>query len=133
MPARGLRIAAGVMSAIFVLSAGVQWNDPDPVGWIALYGSAAVLAALAASGRLPWIPNLAMLALSATLTAAWVPSLFGARPEAFQSFEMQADEDEAPREAGGLALVTLWSAFQTCHAQRVKKARRQRRRAGGES
>ena len=115
---RGYRITAGVFCAVFILSAAVQWNDPDPLAWIALYGIAAVLAGAGAMGRLPVAPNLGAAALFVLLTLLWVPSLGGARSEAFTSFEMKASRDERPRETVGLAICASFSVFQAAVAWR---------------
>jgi hypothetical protein len=121
-----LRALAAVLCGLFLLSAGVQVNDPDPALWVALYGLAAVLAALCAAGRLPFWPNLAALVLFLTLFLAWSPTLFGARSEAFTSFEMRAAGDEEPREAIGLLLCAGWSTVQTFAAWRRSTLKRQR-------
>ncbi len=113
MPRRGFRTAAGAMSLVFVASAAVQWNDPDPLIWMALYGLAAVLAGTAAAGRVPLAPNVAAFILFVALTALWLPSLETARPEAFTSLKMKASRDEAPRETIGLALCAVWSLVQS--------------------
>jgi hypothetical protein len=117
-----LRALAAVMCALFLLSVAVQWNDPDPWLWMPLYGLAAALAGLGAAGRLPLAPNAGALALYLALFALWAPSLFGARGEAFTSFTMRAEADEAPREALGLALCALWSAVQTAAARYSRRA-----------
>jgi len=106
------------MCGVFLLSVAVQWNDPDPHLWMPIYGLAAALAGMAAAGRLPLWPNAAALGVFLALFALWAPSLVGARHEAFESFHMLAPEDEAPREAGGLALCALWSAVQTLAARK---------------
>ncbi len=121
MPGRGLRIAAGVMCAVFVASASVQWNDPDPLVWIGLYGLAALLAGAAAAGQVPLVPNAGAFVLFVVLTALWLPSLQTARPEAFASLEMKESRDEEPRETIGLALCALWSLVQTRHAWRHRR------------
>ena len=46
-----LRIAHGVMTVLFLISAAVQYNDPSPAPWIALYLAAATATGLAAAGR----------------------------------------------------------------------------------
>lgn len=117
-PGRVFRAAAGAMCGVFLLSVAVQWNDPDPWLWMPIYGLAAALAGLAAAGRTPLAANAAALVLYLGLFALWAPSLGGARHEAFESWQMLAAEDEAPREAGGLALCALWSAVQTVVARR---------------
>jgi len=114
----GFRLAAGLMAVLFVFSAAVQWNDPDPALWIALYGVAAVLAAAAALGTLPLPPNAAAAVLFTLLFLWWAPSLVGARAEAFESVEMQEAGDEEPREALGLLLCAAWSGAQSVAAWR---------------
>lgn len=42
-----------ILAVLFTLFAAVQHNDPDPLGWIAVYGAVAVLCGLAALGRAP--------------------------------------------------------------------------------
>lgn len=118
-----LRASAAILCGLFLLSVGVQYNDPDPGFWIAVYGLAAVLAGLCAAGRLPLWPNLAALVLFGALFLAWSPSLFGARSEAFTSFEMRALGDEEPREAIGLLLCAAWSAVQTGAAAKRRAGR----------
>ena len=109
---RGSRIAAGGMTALFVVSAAVQWNDPDPAYWIAIYGVAALLAARAAQGQLPLIPNAAAFVLYAILAARALPDLLGARQAAFTHWHMLAASDEVAREAGGLLICAAWSGVQ---------------------
>ena len=117
-PGRMFRAAAAAMCGLFLLSVAVQWNDPDPWLWMPIYGLAALLAGQGAAGRLPFAANAAALVLYLVLFAIWAPSLVGARHQAFESWHMQAPEDEAPREAGGLALCAVWSAIQTLAARR---------------
>lgn len=106
---------------MFVVSAAVQWNDPDPLAWIGLYGLAAVLAGAAARGRVPLAANLAAFALFILLTALWLPSLETARAEAFTSVQMKASRDEEPRETVGLALAAVWSLVQSREAWRQRR------------
>ncbi len=115
-----MRAIAAAMSALFALSAAVQWNDPDPVSWIAIYLVAAGLAALAATGRLPLAPNAVAFVVFLVLAGIWAPSLANARREAFSSFAMQAASDEEPREFVGLALCTVWTGVQTLLAARAR-------------
>ena len=115
---RGYRITAGFFCAVFILSAAVQWNDPDPLAWIALYGLAATLAGAGAIGRLPVGPNIGAAGLFVLLTLLWMPSLGGARSEAFTSFELKASRDERPRETVGLAICAGFSVLQAAIAWR---------------
>ena len=36
--------ATALFAILCLVSAGLQWNDPDPAQWMALYGAAMVLA-----------------------------------------------------------------------------------------
>jgi hypothetical protein len=119
--APAFRIAAAAMAALFVVSAALQWNDPDPAYWIAIYGVAALLAARAAQGQLPIGPNVAALVVFSVLALRALPDLLGARPEAFTHWKMMAASDELAREAGGLAICALWSALQTAFALRARR------------
>ncbi len=44
-----LRAAAGAFALLFVLSALLQLNDPDPVMWVAVYGLVADAGGLTSS------------------------------------------------------------------------------------
>lgn len=105
-----VRVAAGVFTAVFLLCAAVQWNDPDPLRWILAYLVAAMLSAAAATGRKLLLPN----ALAAGVFTIWFLSLAStigaADTEAFTSFKMKEDRHEEPREAIGLALCAAWTA-----------------------
>ena len=117
-----MRIAAGIMCAVFVLSAIVQLNDPDPLLWIVLYGAAALLAGAAATGRIPFWPNAVATAVFVVLTFWWLPSLSDARSQAFTEFKMVDQSDEEPRETVGLAVCAGWSAVQAAYAWRRRAA-----------
>jgi len=117
---RALRIAAGVMTALFLVSVAVQWNDPDPAYWMAIYGVAALLAARAAQGQLPLVPNAAACAVFSALALRALPDLLGAREEAFTHWHMLAARDEVAREAGGLSICALWTGVQTVFAWRAR-------------
>jgi hypothetical protein len=115
---RAFRVAAGAMTAVFVVSAAVQWNDPDPGYWIAIYGVSAILAARAAQGQLPLVTNALALSAFALLAARALPDLLAAREAAFTHWHMLAPRDEVAREAGGLLICALWSGLQTALAWR---------------
>jgi hypothetical protein len=121
MPPRSFRILAALMCGVFLFSAAVQWNDPDPWLWMPLYALAAGLAGLGAAGKLPLRPNVAASALFVALLVLWAPSLIDARTDAFTHWRMQSPADEEAREAGGLALCALWSAVQTAVAFRARR------------
>lgn len=106
-----MRVLSGFFAGVFLLSAAVQWNDPDPFVWIAGYLVAAGLSLAACLGRIPVLPN----AVAAIGFGLWFLSLAGTIPgapsEAFTSFEMRDTGHEEPREAVGLLICAIWTGF----------------------
>ena len=102
--------ANAVMLLAFVFSAAVQVNDPDPVGWMAVYGAAAVVCALELKRRVrPLFPAL-LAATALTWSATIAPRVLGKVRfgEMFAEFEMRNAGVEESREMYGLLIVALW-------------------------
>ncbi|HEX8693799.1 MAG TPA: transmembrane 220 family protein [Longimicrobium sp.] len=107
---RAFRLINLPMAALFVFAAAVQYNDPDPLRWMALYLAAAAACGLAAAGRLPrWLPAAVGLAALAW-AAALAPGVWGrVRPgDLFAEWEMANTAVEEARETGGLLIVAAW-------------------------
>ncbi len=107
-----LRVANWVMLMAFLFSVVVQYNDPDPVRWMLLYGLAALNCLLSLRGRLRWpLPSVVgtVALLWALLLAPGVigKTTFGSL---FESFEMANTVVEEAREMGGLLIVAAWMA-----------------------
>ena len=103
-----------LMTAAFAFSAAVQWNDPDPIPWMAIYGAASAASAWAAlrPAGYPWwfAAGIAVVALIWSL--ALLPQVLGKVRfrELFESWEMKSPRVEVAREAGGLLIVAGWMA-----------------------
>lgn len=98
---------------IFLLSALVQYNDPDPVKWIAIYLSGVVMCILNLIHRQRvWLPP-TLLLISLVWIAFLLPGVFsqGSLSEIADSPFMKVRPIEEAREAGGLLLVALWAAI----------------------
>ncbi len=112
MPAMGLRVASAVWALVFFASAVVQYNDPDPIQWMAVYGAAAVISAIAVfrPGRPAW----GWPALVAAVAFAWafsiVPRVVGkiGLADLFATMKAGTPAIEESREAIGLAMVATW-------------------------
>ena len=65
------RVAAAILTLAFVVFALLQLNDPDPIGWTAIYGAAAVAWGLAAAGRPVWPLGAAV----GVVAGAWAASM----------------------------------------------------------
>ena len=95
----------------FVLSALVQFNDPDAGPWIALYLAAAAMCVAAWRGSLARPAAWLLLVICAVWIATLLPALGPVSlSEIFESVSMRTQAVEEAREIGGLALVVSWSA-----------------------
>lgn len=107
------RLLSGVMAALFALGAAVQYNDPDPWRWIAIYAAAAVVSGVAgAEGRL----SAAWPAVVGGIAAVWGVTVvvgvegFAVYGSMFDAWEMAAVPVEEAREATGLVVIACWMA-----------------------
>jgi hypothetical protein len=95
----------------FVLSAIVQYNDPDALIWIAIYVAAAGMCLAQHLNHQPrWLPPL--LLVICLIWIAWLlPSIIGqvSLAEVVESISMQTRAVEEAREIGGLAIVAFWA------------------------
>ena len=104
------RAANWLMLLMFVFSVVVQYNDPDPVKWIAIYGLAAIACFLEIRGR----GSLGLPGVLGAVTLVWgVVLLRGVIGrvrigDLFEEWEMQNMAVEVAREAGGLLIVAVW-------------------------
>jgi Transmembrane family 220, helix len=100
------------MMVLFLFSVAVQYNDPDPLRWMAIYGAAAVACVSALRNSLhPAVSaTIGVVALAWTVTLA--PGVWGqvGFSELFQEFEMASPLIEEAREMGGLLIVAAWMA-----------------------
>ena len=117
------RIVAGFFALVFGLSIAVQFNDPDPALWIAIYAVAAVLATAAVFGRFWLVPTGAALACYLVLIGIWSPALADSSWAAFQVFGMSSLEEEEVREFWGLAICGVWTAALFWKAWRESRTR----------
>jgi hypothetical protein len=105
--------------AMFLFSVAVQFNDPDPVRWVAIYGFAAIacIGELTRNERWSLPAGICLIALS--WAASVVQHVHGVSiGDLFAEFEMKNEMIEQAREAGGLMIVALWMAVLTVSAFR---------------
>lgn len=107
----GWLIALNVVFAlVFVLSAALQYNDPDPVRWVVMYLAAAASTIMALHLRRGWIAAGAV-GLVAAVWGGWLwHEVIG--EVLFSDFWRKMSEKggrvEVMREAGGLTIVCTW-------------------------
>ena len=118
-----MRVFHGLMALLFVVAVVVQWNDPDPIPWVLMYGAAASLAAMGTLG-IPPRETAVFLGLIASLWAAsLLPSAvkFDASTTEWQMKAGDIIEEEA-RECGGLLLVTVSAVALVMDANRRRRS-----------
>ena len=109
--------------AVFVLSVLVQYNDPDPLPWMVMYGLAAVACLLYLIGRLPWLlaAGVGAVALVWMLTLL-LPVFTGTGDIGFSAVfgttDMINERVELVREAGGLGIILFWMVVLTLLTRR---------------
>lgn len=106
-----LRIANGFMLVLFVSWAGFQYNDPDPLTWIFVYGAAALGCLLFFFGRLPRYTALAYVLLCLGGALYLLIRVISGHEFIF---------DEQGREMMGLLFSGGWIAF-LVHRSRTSK------------
>ena len=112
------------MAALFALAAAVQWNDPDPTRWMAVYGAACAISLMAARGR---PPHRAMAATLAAIAMAWAiatsDNVGGGNSylHMFDAWEMKTPAIEEAREATGLVIVAGWMLVVAVTSHRLRR------------
>lgn len=106
------KVVNWAMLAAFIFSVVVQYNDPDPVRWMLIYGLAALACILELRGRLKWYLPAAVGAIAFGWAVSLAPHVIGKTTfgEMFQSFEMINTVVEEAREMGGLLIAAGWMA-----------------------
>jgi Transmembrane family 220, helix len=97
------------MTIIFLLCAVVQYNDPDPMQWMTIYGVAAAACVLALRGRLSALVAALIAAAALTWAAAVARGVVGRISLAeILTLSNVAPLAEEGRETLGLLMVGLW-------------------------
>ena len=112
---KALVVATGLMAAVFLLCVAVQYNDPDPIWWMAIYGLAAAACILYLARRLPPALSAGIGIVALIWAARLAPAVIGqvSPSEIFASIEMKSAAVEVAREMGGLLIVACWMAVLT--------------------
>jgi hypothetical protein len=117
-----MTICNAIFLLIYLLSAAVQYNDPDGIVWAAMYLAAAAMCALQFRRNPPrWLAPV-LVAISVVWIGVLLPHILGqvTLEEIFASISMRTRAVEEAREIGGLLLVILWAAV-LWHRQRAAR------------
>ncbi|HLL23403.1 MAG TPA: transmembrane 220 family protein [Kofleriaceae bacterium] len=115
------RAASYIMAALLAVCVVLQYNDPDPVRWMTMYGAAMLVAA-----ALPTRPKLAPIGfLVAAIALAWgaylVHDVWGRMQvgDLVGKMSEKGGAVEVGREVGGLAIAGVWLAFASAYCRRA--------------
>jgi hypothetical protein len=118
------KVVTILMTGLLLLSALVQWNDPDPFRWIVCYSVTAIITLCSLIRPLP--PSIPLIwGLLVLLSSLFVGIDFLMSEEQFEwdSFwnvmAMKNEAVELGRELGGLLLVTGWMSVLTWKMKKV--------------
>jgi hypothetical protein len=108
-----LALSNGLLGLVFALSAAVQYNDPDPLRWAILYGSAALACLLFGLGRASRLLTALVCGASLLWAALLAPRVLpqAAFRDLFRSMKAQTPSIELSRELLGLLIVAGWMAL----------------------
>ncbi len=107
--ATSFRLLSALAIALFCLASAVQWNDPDPLRWAALYAAAAVVTARVVWGGMGAVIPAALGAIALVWAVALLPAAMRSSfPELFRTWQMMGPAVEVGREALGLLIVAVW-------------------------
>jgi hypothetical protein len=109
---------------LFLFGALVQYNDPDPLRWMAIYLAASVSCFLAGFNNIGWQFPAAVAVIALVWALIWAPQAFpNVRfGEMFEAWEMKSVRVEEGREMYGLLIIfvvmtilaiTRWFATRT--------------------
>ena len=124
MQSRAFGVANRVMAVLFLISAVLQFNDPDPLRWAAIYGAAGFACLAAGRFRYSW-PLPAGVGVAAMVWAAWLsPILTQVRfRDLARAMHAGSPSIELGREFLGLLIVHVWMAFLVVVALREPRSR----------
>ena len=107
-----LKILNLIFLLAFLLAALFQYNDPDPIRWVAIYIAAATLCKLQHCNQITPIFPVLLLIICLVWIGMLVPSLTQgvAWTDILDSLAMKTKAVEEASEIGGLVLVASWSA-----------------------
>jgi hypothetical protein len=112
-----------IFLALFVFSVLVQYNDPDPLVWMIIYGLAAVACVVAIKRPAHWqLPGVLLLG-NLLWAASIAPRVWGRVrfAELFEAWEMKDLRVEEAREFGGLLMVAAWMFVLFCQARLTQR------------
>jgi len=102
-----------VMAALLAVCVVLQYNDPDPIRWMAIYGAGAALSAALPRRRAAALPAVILGLLGLAWSAYLASRVWGVivPSDLWLKMSEKGGAVEEGREAGGLAIEGAWFVF----------------------
>jgi hypothetical protein len=116
-------ILNGLMAALFIFAAALQYNDDDIIRWMAIYLAAAGCCIAAHFGKLkPWVPvAVTVISVGWSVIYAMRGALGMPLGQMFATWEMKNEQIVEEREMFGLLIVAGWMIVLAVAARRRTK------------
>jgi len=107
------RYVAYAMAALLAVSVALQYNDPDPIRWMLIYGAGAAVSIALPHKRAAWVVGF-VVGLAALAWAIYLLTVVWGRMELSDLTSKMSEKGgavEQGREAGGLGIEAVWLLF----------------------
>ncbi|MDA0345929.1 MAG: transmembrane 220 family protein [Verrucomicrobia bacterium] len=114
-----MKILNWILCFLFLLSAVLQYNDPDPVIWMLMWGATGVACLLFALKKLPNLMPMIVGGIALVWALILLPKIIGTYEdilwnEVFMQASMSNITVEWVREMGGLLIIAIWMGVLLC-------------------
>jgi transmembrane protein TMEM220 len=117
---RWFKLPCWVMAALFAVYVALQYNDPDPIRWMLIYGAAMVISVLLPMKRQASLAGYAVGALALIWAAILVYGIWGkvSLSDVVEKMSEKGGAVEEEREAGGLLIEGVWLVLASFYRSR---------------
>lgn len=105
-----MQVLCYFMAVLFLISAILQYNDPDPAMWMLIYLVATVFSVLTPHRKMSSFLYLGVIAICLVWIAIISPDMWGhiGFGEMFEEMKATKPLVEIGREVGGLLIIAIW-------------------------
>jgi hypothetical protein len=118
-------VSSWVFACLFAVCVALQWNDPDPIRWMLVYGAAAVAAAMMPHRTEARRLGVVVAGVAAVWAIYLVLGIWGkvSLSDFWHKMSEKGGAVEEEREAGGLLIVATWLAVAGWFSLRLQRGR----------
>ncbi len=109
-----------LMAALFAVCVVLQYNDPDPIRWMLIYGAAMGLSALLPFDRRVAIAGLVIGAVALAWSGLLISGIYDKVEfsDVYRKMSEKGGAVEEEREAGGLLIEGVWLVLASLYRRR---------------